>query len=95
MSPQHRPMSSGESPSNARTFWDWFLLGAGAGVVYHAARNPGSCACCAGCLVLIALLVILAVIMIVLDHLLIVSLAVVGVAAWYYGWPRLRARLDS
>ena len=86
-------MASGEPPSNGRTFWDWFLLGAGAGVVYHAVRNPGSCACCAGCLLLPALLLVLAVILVVLDHLLIVSLA--GVAGWYYGWPRLRARLNG
>ena len=88
-------MPSSQEPSNARTFRDWFLIGAAAGVAYEIVRNPGSCACCAGCLALILLLVAAAAIFVILDNLFVIAVVVLVVAFLYYGWPRIRSRYLS
>jgi hypothetical protein len=76
--------------SNPRTFWDWFLLGALAGVVYSLFRNPAGCACCVGCMAVALALAILVAVIFVLEHVLVVAVAIiVAFALWRV---RLRSR---
>jgi hypothetical protein len=79
------------SRSNLRTFWDWFLVGAVLGLIYNLFRNPGACACCAGCLVLAVALAAVVVVLFVLEHSLLVAVAILGVFAVWRAWPRIRA----
>lgn len=86
-------MSIGDpSSSNTRTFWDWFLLGALFGVVYSLIRNPGGCACCAGCLALLFIVLLVVLFALILDHLVLIAVAVLAAAALRLAWPHIRTR---
>ena len=64
------------------TFWEGSKLGAIAGLIYSALKNPGSCACCAVLLLIIALLVVVFAVALVMAmwKLLVLGAFVVAVA---------------
>jgi len=65
------------------SMWDWFLAGAGVGVLYSLFRNPGGCACCGGCLVLLGVLaIVLAVVAIERNVVVLAVVLAIGVA-WF------------
>jgi len=67
--------------------WDWFLAGAGVGVVYSLFRNPGGCACCGGCLLLLGVLAIVLAVVAV-ERNIVVAAVVLAVFVAYFLWRK-------
>jgi hypothetical protein len=86
------------SDGGPKSLWDWFLLGAFAGVMVQMVRNPGSVACC-GCLAVI-LVIILGIVawFLIAEYyiwILLFALVVFGARWWVRYSARKKAERDG